>query len=140
MTEVIDRRTNGWLQHEQHPDVLRYAERSEQPSIIAQPTIETKLCTSQAQLTPSAVKLPKVPRGGVWAPTITFFDHSQDTIDTVSQSKYFAYLSKTGLAGLVVLGSNAEAFLLTREERKLLLQTARSACGPSFPIMAGVDR
>ncbi|EON96526.1 putative dihydrodipicolinate synthetase protein [Phaeoacremonium minimum UCRPA7] len=79
-----------------------------------------------------------VPPSGVWAPTITFFDHSTDTLDTESQAKYFSYLSKTGLAGLVVLGTNAETFLLTREERKTLLETARQACGPSYPIMAGV--
>lgn len=79
-----------------------------------------------------------VPRSGVWAPTITFFDHSTDEIDVESTAKYYEYLSKTGLAGLVVLGTNAETFLLTREERKILLETARKACGPDFPIMAGV--
>ncbi|VUC25725.1 unnamed protein product [Clonostachys rosea] len=80
----------------------------------------------------------KAPPHGVWAPAITFFDHSTDSLDTESQAKYYAYLSKTGLAGLVILGTNAETFLLTREERKTLLQTARKATGPSFPIMAGV--
>ncbi|KAL1994480.1 hypothetical protein VTN49DRAFT_1950 [Thermomyces lanuginosus] len=79
-----------------------------------------------------------VPPSGVWAPAITFFDHTTDTIDTESQAKYYSYLSKTGLVGLVVLGTNAETFLLTREERKTLLQTARKACGPTYPIMAGV--
>lgn len=80
----------------------------------------------------------KVPPAGVWAPAITFFDHTTDTLDTDSQAKYYSYLSKSGLAGLVILGTNAETFLLTREERKTLLQTARKACGPSYPIMAGV--
>lgn len=81
---------------------------------------------------------PKVPPGGVWAPAITFFNHSTDTLDTGSQAKYYSYLSKSGLAGLVVLGTNSETFLLTRAERKTLLETARKACGPSYPIMAGV--
>ncbi|EEU35167.1 uncharacterized protein NECHADRAFT_53351 [Fusarium vanettenii 77-13-4] len=84
------------------------------------------------------MSFPKVPPSGVWAPAITFFDHNTDTLDTESQAKYYSYLSKTGLAGLVVLGTNAETFLLTREERKTLLETARQACGPSYPIMAGV--
>ncbi|KAF4472111.1 dihydrodipicolinate synthase [Fusarium albosuccineum] len=84
------------------------------------------------------MSFPKVPAAGVWAPAITFFDHSTDTLDTESQAKYYSYLSKSGLAGLVILGTNAETFLLTREERKTLLETARKACGPSFPIMAGV--
>ncbi|KAL5366241.1 hypothetical protein BJX96DRAFT_182431 [Aspergillus floccosus] len=83
--------------------------------------------------------LPKVPPGGVWAPAITFFDHTTDSLDTESQTTYYAYLSKSGLAGLVVLGTNSETFLLTREERKTLLETARKACGPSYPIMAGVS-
>lgn len=80
----------------------------------------------------------KVPPSGVWAPAITFFDHSTDTLDTEAQAKYYAYLASTGLAGLVILGTNAETFLLTREERKTLLETARKAVGPDFPIMAGV--
>ncbi|RYP66379.1 hypothetical protein DL769_006041 [Monosporascus sp. CRB-8-3] len=84
------------------------------------------------------MSLPKVPPSGVWAPAITFFDHSTDTLDTESQAKFYSYLSKSGLAGLVVLGTNSETFLLTREERKTLLETARRACGPSYPIMAGV--
>ncbi|KAH8667699.1 hypothetical protein BGZ61DRAFT_429880 [Ilyonectria robusta] len=84
------------------------------------------------------MSFPKVPPSGVWAPTITFFDHSTDSLDTESQAKYYSYMSKTGLAGLVVLGTNAETFLLTREERKTLLETARKAVGPSYPIMAGV--
>ncbi|KAL2110648.1 hypothetical protein VUR80DRAFT_906 [Thermomyces stellatus] len=81
---------------------------------------------------------PKVPPKGVWAPAVTFFEHTTDSLDTESQAKYYSYLSKTGLAGLVILGTNAETFLLTREERKTLLETARKACGPSYPIMAGV--
>lgn len=36
-------------------------------------------------------------------------------------------------------GTNAETFLLTREERKSLLQTARAAVPPNYPIMAGVS-
>lgn len=66
------------------------------------------------------------------------FDPETDTLDLVAQAKYYSYLSKTGLAGLVILGTNAEAFLLTREERKALIATAREACGPDFPLMAGV--
>ncbi|RYP46095.1 hypothetical protein DL768_007651 [Monosporascus sp. mg162] len=84
------------------------------------------------------MSLPKVPPSGVWAPAITFFDHSTDTLDTESQAKFYSYLSKSGLAGLVILGTNSETFLLTREERKTLLETARKACGPLYPIMAGV--
>jgi dihydrodipicolinate synthase/N-acetylneuraminate lyase len=74
----------------------------------------------------------------VWCPAVTFFNPDTDALDLDAQAKYFAYLSATGLAGLVVLGTNAETFLLTREERKTLVATCRKAVGPSFPIMAGV--
>ncbi|GAP88169.2 putative dihydrodipicolinate synthetase protein [Rosellinia necatrix] len=80
----------------------------------------------------------KVPPSGIWAPAITFFDPETDTLLPSDQAKYYAYLSRTGLAGLVILGTNAETFLLTREERRQLVQVARAACGPGFPLMAGV--
>ncbi|KAF2014221.1 aldolase [Aaosphaeria arxii CBS 175.79] len=80
-----------------------------------------------------------VPRSGVWCPAVTFFDPSTGAIDFDSQKKYFKYLSTTGLAGLVVLGSNAEAFLLTREERRNLIVAAREAVGPDFPLICGVS-
>ncbi|CAN8098686.1 unnamed protein product [Discula destructiva] len=79
-----------------------------------------------------------IPSRGVWCPAVTMFDPEADTLDLEAQAKYYAYLSKTGLAGLVILGTNAEAFLLTRDERKALIATARQACGPDFPLMAGV--
>ncbi|KAJ5174190.1 uncharacterized protein N7482_000067 [Penicillium canariense] len=81
---------------------------------------------------------PHVPPAGVWCPAVTFFDSATDTVDLAAQSQYFAYLSRTGLAGLVILGTNSEAFLLTREERATLISTARAAVGPDFPLMAGV--
>ncbi|KFY84216.1 hypothetical protein V500_09500 [Pseudogymnoascus sp. VKM F-4518 (FW-2643)] len=79
-----------------------------------------------------------IPLSGVWCPAVTFFNHEDDTLDLPSQNQYDEYLSKSGLAGLVILGTNAEAFLLTREERFDLISTARQAVGPSYPLMAGV--
>lgn len=79
----------------------------------------------------------KVPPTGIWAPAVTLFNPETDELDLEAQAKYYSYLSKTGLAGLVILGTNAEAFLLTREERKALIATARKATGPDFPVMAG---
>jgi dihydrodipicolinate synthase/N-acetylneuraminate lyase len=79
----------------------------------------------------------KAPPAGVLAPAVTFIDPKTDTLDLDSQSKYYAYMSKSGLSGLVILGTNSETFLLTREERKTLLQTARKAVGPDYPIIAG---
>jgi 4-hydroxy-2-oxoglutarate aldolase len=86
----------------------------------------------------SVASQPLVPSSGVWCPAVTFFHHGTDSLDLESQFKYFAYLSITGLTGLVILGTNSEAFLLTREERSQLIATARAAVGPDFPLMAGV--
>ncbi|THV78550.1 dihydrodipicolinate synthase [Aureobasidium pullulans] len=80
----------------------------------------------------------KVPAPGVWVPAVTFFEPGTDELDLESQKAYYNYLSQTGLAGLVVLGTNAETFLLTRTERTSLLKCARDAVGPQYPIMAGV--
>ena len=55
---------------------------------------------------------PNVPPSGVWVPAVTFFDPRTGRLDLQAQKKYFAYLKTTGLAGIVVLGSNAEALLL----------------------------
>ncbi|KAL4907099.1 hypothetical protein BDW74DRAFT_166632 [Aspergillus multicolor] len=82
---------------------------------------------------------PPIPASGVWAPAITFFTPTTDELDLDSQRKYYTYLSTTGLSGLVILGTNAETFLLTREERRSLLLTARTAVPEGFPIMAGVS-
>jgi 2-keto-3-deoxy-L-rhamnonate aldolase len=81
---------------------------------------------------------PHIPKHGVWCPAITFFDRATDTIDWVAQKSYFSYLAMTGLAGLVILGTNAEAFMITTKERFQLIAAAREAVGPEFPLMAGV--
>lgn len=79
-----------------------------------------------------------VPQAGVWCPAVTFFDPATDELDLDAQAKYYSYLSRSGLTGLVILGTNAETLLLTRTERAALLATARKAVGPEYPIMAGV--
>jgi 2-keto-3-deoxy-L-rhamnonate aldolase len=80
---------------------------------------------------------PHVPPAGVWCPAVTCFTKDDD-LDLDAQAKYFAHLSRSNLAGLVVMGTNSEAMLLTREERSELIVTARQASGPNYPIMAGV--
>lgn len=78
------------------------------------------------------------PAPGVWCPAVTFYD-ATGALDLESQKKYFSYLSQSGLTGLVILGSNAEAFLLTREEKISLMKAAREAVGPNYPLMIGVS-
>lgn len=79
------------------------------------------------------------PAAGVWCPAVTFYEPSTGSLDLEAQKKYFTYLSKSGLTGLVILGSNAEAFLLTRDERVALMKAAREAVGPEYPLMIGVS-
>ncbi|KAK0742326.1 hypothetical protein B0T21DRAFT_282475 [Apiosordaria backusii] len=81
------------------------------------------------------------PPSGIWVPSITLFSPQTDTLDLPSQALYYRYLSspQVGLSGLVILGTNAETFLLTRAERAQLLSLARQTVPPGFPIMAGVS-
>ncbi|KAF9890615.1 hypothetical protein FE257_005746 [Aspergillus nanangensis] len=81
--------------------------------------------------------LPHVPPAGVWVPVVTAFNSQTDSLDLEAHKKYCTYLSRC-LTGLVILGTNAEAFLMTREERAQAIRTAREAVGPNYPIMAGV--
>lgn len=85
----------------------------------------------------TASSLPHVPPAGVWVPVVTAYNHQNDTLDLEAHKKYCAYLASC-LTGLVILGTNAEAFLLTREERAAAIKAAREAVGPNYPIMAGV--
>lgn len=82
-------------------------------------------------------KSTRVPTPGIWAPAITFIDPKTDSLSLANQKIYYNYLSKH-LTGLVILGTNAETFMLTREERRELLRTARSAVPEGYEIMAGV--
>ena len=79
-----------------------------------------------------------VPGLGCYVPGVTFFHPDTDALDLASQRKYYAYLAGTGLRGLVVLGTNAETFLLNRAERKALVEVARRAVPAGYPIIAGV--
>ncbi|KAK4157053.1 hypothetical protein C8A00DRAFT_40535 [Chaetomidium leptoderma] len=81
---------------------------------------------------------PRIPPSGVWCPAVTLFHPATDTLDLESQARYFSHLASSGLTGLVILGTNAETFLLTRQERKQLLVLARQVLPAGFPIMAGV--
>lgn len=99
--------------------------------------IEVKSESSQQKK--SAKHTWSVPESGCYVPSITFFSPESDELDLKSQSRYFSYLATTGLRGIVVLGTNAETFLLTREERRALLECARSSVPSEYPIIAGVS-
>jgi len=79
-----------------------------------------------------------VPKPGIYVPAVTFFDPETDTLRPTEQAQYYSYLARSGLTGLVILGTNAETFLLTREERATLLKLARQSVPENYPIIAGV--
>lgn len=80
----------------------------------------------------------KVPEAGVYVPAVTLFDPDTDRLCLEEQAKYYTYLASTGLRGLVILGTNAETFLLTRDERATLLKLAKQSVPQGYPIIAGV--
>ncbi|RMD40643.1 hypothetical protein DV735_g4471, partial [Chaetothyriales sp. CBS 134920] len=81
---------------------------------------------------------PQAPPAGIYVPAVTFFDPEKDTLLPDQQAQYYKYLASTGLTGLVILGTNAETFLLSREERSTLLKLARQSVPENYPIIAGV--
>ncbi|EXJ65729.1 uncharacterized protein A1O5_11257 [Cladophialophora psammophila CBS 110553] len=78
------------------------------------------------------------PKPGCYVPAVTFFDPDTDQLCLDAQAKY-SYLASTGLSWLVILGTNAETFLLTSEERMTLLGLARRSVPKGYPIIAGVS-
>jgi 4-hydroxy-2-oxoglutarate aldolase len=73
---------------------------------------------------------------GIYPPLPTFFDE-RDELDLATFRRHIQYLSETGIAGYVVMGSNGEAVHLSPDERALLIETARASVDENVPILAG---
>jgi len=73
---------------------------------------------------------------GIYPPLPTFFD-ARDELDLATFRRHIQYLSGTGIAGYVVMGSNGEAVHLSPDERTLLIETARASVDENVPILAG---
>lgn len=92
-----------------------------------------------------------IPENGVWVPVPTFFaatdpaKSSQQNItpklDLAAQAKHSVHLAKSGITGIVLLGSTGEVVHITRQERNELISGVRSALDKEgfkeFPLMAG---
>lgn len=86
---------------------------------------------------------PAIP-GGVWCPVVTLYkDTPRQEVDLDAMSTYFSHLISSGVNGLVLQGSTAEAALLLPEERVKLTKLAREVAMnlgvPDFPLAAGVS-
>jgi len=90
------------------------------------------------------------PPPGVFVPVPTFFHPAsaseasalQAALDVETQVKHSVFLAKSGITGLVLLGSTGEAVHLSRAERQALVSGVRKGLDeagfPDYPIMAGV--
>ncbi|KAL1617834.1 hypothetical protein SLS54_007615 [Diplodia seriata] len=90
---------------------------------------------------------PRIPPDGVFVPVPTFFKprsspSQQAAVDVETQVAHSVHLARSGITGLVLLGSTGEAIHLSRAERRDFLGGVRKgleAAGfPDYPIMAGV--
>jgi L-threo-3-deoxy-hexylosonate aldolase len=64
---------------------------------------------------------------GIYAPTMTFFDPVTEDVDVPTVKKHAERLVRSGLVGLVTMGSNGEAVHCTREEKILVTRATREA-------------
>ncbi|OJD30206.1 dihydrodipicolinate synthetase family protein [Diplodia corticola] len=90
----------------------------------------------------------RIPPDGVFVPVPTFFKPAasstslQAAVDVETQVAHSVHLARSGITGLVLLGSTGEAIHLSRSERRDFLSGVRKgldAAGfPDYPIMAGV--
>lgn len=77
---------------------------------------------------------------GVYVPTVAFFK-ANDELDLEAIQRHAIHLAESGVAGLVVHGSNGEAVHLSREERSQVIQSTRAALDEAdhhlMPVIAG---
>ncbi|KAK3112941.1 hypothetical protein LTR53_010252 [Teratosphaeriaceae sp. CCFEE 6253] len=79
---------------------------------------------------------------GVHIPALTFFNSSpRQEIDWTTQSKHLSFIIRSGVHGIVLAGTNGEAFPLSRAEKHELVRLTRKLASeegrPRFPITLG---
>lgn len=65
------------------------------------------------------------PPFGVYTPLVTFFN-DDESIDIQSTKAHIQRMAEGGVTGLVLQGSNGEAPHVTHDERRTIVQTART--------------
>ncbi|KAJ5359214.1 uncharacterized protein N7496_011627 [Penicillium cataractarum] len=81
---------------------------------------------------------------GIYCPVISLYKPTpRQEIDYDASYKFFSHLIRSGIDGLVLAGTTAEAVLLSAEERKELVTVTRKAAvdsgRPHFPVVAGIS-
>ncbi|KAK5993633.1 L-threo-3-deoxy-hexylosonate aldolase [Cladobotryum mycophilum] len=74
-----------------------------------------------------AASFPRPLPCGIYAPTTTFFDPETEELDIPNIKKHAERLVRSGLVGIVVMGSNGEAVHCTREEKLAVNKATREA-------------
>lgn len=90
----------------------------------------------------------RVPPDGVFVPVPTFFKAEatapalQPAIDVATQVGHSVHLAKSGITGLVLMGSTGEAVHMSSAERYEMISGVRKGLDDAgfkdYPIMAGV--
>lgn len=74
---------------------------------------------------------------------MTFFDPTTEDLDVPSIKRHAVRLAKSGLMGLVTMGSNGEAVHLSRAEKRQVTQATRSALDEAgfkdIPVIVGAS-
>ncbi|KAK5191767.1 hypothetical protein LTR92_008348 [Exophiala xenobiotica] len=86
--------------------------------------------------------VPYALRPGVYVATLTFFFVGDDeTLDTQTLRTHISRLCKSGISGIVTLGSNGEAVHLSPEERQQVIVTTREVLDlerhTDMPVLVG---
>ena len=95
-------------------------------------------------MTSSIAQKSKPLPAGIYCPVLSLYKPTpRQEIDYEASYKYFAYLIRGGVDGLVMAGTTAEAVLLSATERQELVRVARRAATdlglPDFPVVAGIS-
>jgi 4-hydroxy-2-oxoglutarate aldolase len=73
---------------------------------------------------------------GIYPPIPTFFDENED-LDLATLREHLIQLKAAGITSFVTLGSNGEAVHLDRDERHVVIATARAVAGSQGQVLAG---
>jgi len=82
----------------------------------------------------------RVRLSGVFPPIPTVFDTATGDVDASATAANVEYLMRTAVAGVLVLGSNGEAALLSEEESDRVLGAVRDAVPAERTLIAGTGR
>jgi L-threo-3-deoxy-hexylosonate aldolase len=80
---------------------------------------------------------------GIYSPTMTFFDPTTEDLDIPTIKRHAVRLAKSGLKGLVTMGSNGEAVHLSRAEKRQVTMATRAALDDAgfnnIPVIVGAS-